>query len=193
MKAWSLPIALIAVGCGRPEAKATSATLPRIGLAVSDSVRAWCAEFLVDSTAPRLEPGRRMTIVFAGAAPVVSRSARLGEPRQEQCPAAFPQPRWFDYRAYRVELLDTAAVDGEPIVALIVAGDASWSRGADGVPRADLDGDRAVEEVRRCTADEGEHFTVWSGSTRRWHEYYDWGGFTDPTCRPGENGQDDST
>jgi hypothetical protein len=76
---------------------------------------------------------------------------------------------------------------------LIVASDAGWSRGGNGLPRADLDRDGAVEEVRRCTADEGEHFTVWSGSTRRWHEYYDWGGFTDPTCRPGENGLDDST
>jgi hypothetical protein len=59
--------------------------------------------------------------------------------------------------------------------------------------RADLDGDGILEEVRRCTADEGEHFTVWSarsegGRVRRWHEYYDWGGLADPTCRPGEDG-----
>ena len=27
---------------------------------------------------------------------------------------------------------------------------------------ADLDGDGRLEEARRCTADEGEHFTVWS-------------------------------
>ena len=47
----------------------------------------------------------------------------------------------------------------------------------------------------RRTADEGEHLTIWSllqdGSRqRRWHEYYDWGGFTDSTCRPGENGEE---
>lgn len=185
-----LLVVILLLGCGRPEAKATQSPLPRIGLAVSDSVRAWCAEFIKDSTAPRLEPGQRVTIVFAGPASIASLPARLGEPRQGECPAAFPQPRWIDYVAHRVELLHAAARDGDPIVAMIVAHDASWARGADGVPRADLDGDGTVEEMRRCTADEGEHFTVWSGPVRRWHEYYDWGGFTDPTCRAGEDGQD---
>jgi hypothetical protein len=28
-----------------------------------------------------------------------------------------------------------------------------------------------------------------SAPVRRWHEYYDWGGLTDPTCQPGEDGQ----
>ena len=173
-------------------------SLPPIGLTVADSVRAWCAEFVVDS-ASSLKPGRHATIVFAGPAAVPSLSARLGKPHPGECPAAFPQPRWIDYAAYRLELIDSLTTDaGEmPTVALVVASEARWSRGADGIVRADVDEDGEPEEARRCTADEGEHFTLWSpqpgGSrVRRWHEYYDWGGFTDPTCQPGEDGGEPS-
>jgi hypothetical protein len=47
--------------------------------------------------------------------------------------------------------------------------------------------------VRRCAADEGEHFTVWTVRSadkreRIWHEYYDWGAIVDRTCRAGEDG-----
>jgi len=179
--------------------RALGGLLPRIGLAVSDSARAWCAEFATDSASTRLKVGQAVTIVFAGPAPVAALRARLGESRQSECPAEFPQPRWIGYEAYKVELLDSVPPDTTiPTVALIVASDAAWLRGPDGRPRADLDDDGVIEEARRCTADEGEHFTIWSvgpggRSTRRWHEYYDWGGFTDPTCRPGENGRDEST
>jgi hypothetical protein len=138
-------------------------------------------------------------IVFAGPAPVPSRRARVAGPHPGQCPAAFPQPRWNDYGAYRLELIGSFPADSTdtPIVGLVVASEAPWARSADGVMRADLDGDGMPEEARRCTADEGEHFTVWSaqptaGRVRRWHEYYDWGGLTDPTCRPGEDGGDPS-
>jgi len=190
---------VISEGC-RPHAAAPrSGSLPRIGLAVSDSARQWCAEFVADSTAPALEPGQRATIVFAGPGPVTALAVRVGTRREGECPAAFPQPRWIDYVAYRVALLDSVlpATDLPP-VALIVAGDAVWARGADGVARADLDGDGEPEAVRRCTADEGEHLTLWSMGRdgvwiRRWHEYYDWGGLTDPTCRPGEDGRDASS
>lgn len=195
--AFLLPAAAFILGAGcQPRARAETAErwLPRIGLAVSDSMRAWCAEFVSDSTA-RLEPGDRATIVFAGAAPIAAVAARIGPARARECPAAFPQPRWIDYVAYDIALTEPLPPGMEtPPVALIVAGTAAWTRGADGVPRADLDGDGRLEEVRRCTADEGEHFTLWSRQAdgraiRRWHEYYDWGGFTDPTCRAGENGQ----
>ena len=76
-----------------------------------------------------------------------------------------------------------------PSVALIVTGHQRWVRDAGAGVRGDLDGDGRAEEARRCTADEGEHFTVWGlrpdgTPERRGHEYYDWGGFTDPTCRP---------
>jgi hypothetical protein len=172
------------------------ADLPPIGIAVADSGRAWCAEFRVDSAIPAPEPGRVATIVLDGPGDVLSLGARIGEAHSGQCPAAFPQPRWNDYAAYDLELTDAlpALADGVPTVALVIASEVHWTRGPDGAVRADLDGDGAPEEVRRCTADEGEHLTVWSrrpggGHVRRWHEYYDWGGLTDPTCRPGEDGR----
>ena len=185
----------VVVSC-RPRVEAGQRrALPRIGLAVSDSARAWCAAFITDSTQPGVQPGQRASIVFAGPAAVTSLPVRVNQRLSGECPAAFPQPRWIDYVAYRVDPLGAASTATDlPTVALIVAGEAAWSRGTDGVPRSDIDGDGTLEEVRRCTADEGEHFTVWTkgrdgASTRRWHEYYDWGGFTDPTCRPGEDGR----
>ena len=189
-----LLVAVVLSESCRPHAAAPrSGSLPRIGLAVSDSARQWCAEFVADSAVPAVEPGQRATIVFAGPGPVTALAVRVGNRQESECPAAFPQPRWIDYVAYRVALLDSVLPETDlPPVALIVAGDAAWARGADSVPRADLDGDGEPEAVRRCTADEGEHLTLWSMgrdgvSTRRWHEYYDWGGLTDPTCKPGES------
>jgi len=170
-------------------------TLPRTGLAVGDSATDWCAEFVADSTAPAMEPGRQVTLVFPGPAPVASWSARVAGPHEGECPAGFPQPRWGDYVAYRLELVRPlpAAPTDIPSVALLVASDVAWSRGADGLVRADLDGDGVPEEARRCLADEGEHLTIWSMGpanrpVRRWHEYFDWGAFTKPSCRPGEDG-----
>jgi hypothetical protein len=186
-------------GSQKPASAAAADSLPLIGLAVSDSLRAWCGEFVADSAAPAPRPGRRVAIVFAGPATVPALRARLGQPRLGECPAGFPQPRWIDYAAYSLELIDSLPdLTNLPSVALVVAGEAIWSRGADGVVRADVDGDGQPEEVGRCTADEGEHLTLWSprpggGRVRRWHEYYDWGGFTDPTCRPGEDGGELST
>jgi hypothetical protein len=79
-------------------------------------------------------------------------------------------------------------------VALAVSGDARWDALDNGVVQADLDGDGILEHARRCAADEGEHFTIWSvrpqgPSERRAHEYFDWGANVDPTCRPGEDGR----
>jgi len=168
--------------------------LPKIGLAVLDESARWCAEFVSDSTHSPLEAGRRVTIVFAGNTPMTTRVARIIGPQDEQCPAAFAQPRWIDYQAYRLELVDSesGAATTAP-VALVVASEARWEPGSDGIVRADLDGDGTPEEARRCAADEGEHFTIWSvtpanAPTRRWHEYYDWGALVDPTCKPGEDG-----
>ena len=173
--------------------------LPRTGLAVADSNRVWCAEFVADSSASDLVPGLPVTIVFVNTATVPARRARVRGPRPGECPAAFPQPRWFDYVAYDLELPDTLPADTAEAsgVGLVVASEAPWIRSADGVVRADLDGDGIPEEARRCTADEGEHFTLWSprpagGRVRRWHEYFDWGGLTEATCKPGEDGGEPS-
>lgn len=125
---------------------------------------------------------------------------RVGQPYRDQCPAAFPQLRWAGYVAYHLEQTDSVAADagGVPTVGLVVVSETPWVRGSDGVLRSDVDGDGKLEEVRRCAAGEGEHFTLWTvepegGRVRRWHEYYDWGGMTDPTCGPGEDGREPST
>ncbi|HEU5303061.1 MAG TPA: hypothetical protein VFU40_00325 [Gemmatimonadales bacterium] len=169
--------------------------LPRIGLAVKESARAWCAELVSDSGAA-LEPGRPLRVVFAGPAPVTMLRGRVRGQHEGQCPAEFPQPRWIDYEAYDVELTDPFPAEGgsAPTVALLVVSETPWTRAANGAVRADLDGDGRLEEARQCTADEGEHWTVWTQrpdgeALRRWHEYYDWGAVTDPTCRPGEDGR----
>ena len=178
-------------GGGRP-----ATGFPRTGIAVADSAGSWCAAFAIDSTTPPLVTGRRVAIVFAGAAALPARPARIRGARITECPAAFAQSRWNDYTAYDLELLDSSATASAlPSVALAVASDVAWLRGADGIVRADLDGDGQPEEARRCTADEGEHLTLWTrqpdGSrVRRWHEYYDWGGFTEPTCGAGEDGRE---
>jgi hypothetical protein len=169
---------------------------PRTGVAVRDSVGDWCAEFIIDTAATPLANGDRVAMVFPGRAAVASLAARIAGSHVGQCHAEFAQPRWFGYTAYRLELTNARPAAGTeiPDVALVVASDAKWVRDADGVVRADLDGDGTREEARRCTAGEGEHLTIWSpvprnARERRWHEYYDWGAFTDPNCKPGEAGE----
>jgi hypothetical protein len=137
--------------------------------------------------------GRPAAIVFADSAGSVL-PARLGAPRSKQCDAAFGQPRWDSYLAYD---LDGARTSPEmPIVGLALLSDARWARDADGVMRADVFGDGARDEVRRCAAGEGEHFTLWDVKPdgrrlRRGQEYFDWGAFVEVTCKPGESAFED--
>lgn len=169
-------------------------TLPLIGIAVSDTVGGWCAEFMSTSVPDDFEPGQYANIVFASPTGAVNVIARVMGPRTGECYAAFPQPRWADYRAFTVELVYPNSVGPapQPTVGLIVLGQAVWTR-VDSLTIGDVDHDGAPEHVRRCAADEGEHFTVWSKQdtlrVRRWHEYYDWGGLVDRTCAVGEDGR----
>lgn len=171
------------------------AGLPRIGIAVRDSAGGWCTEFVADTSAQGLPRGQRVTLVFPGPSGVPFLRAQVTGARHGQCPAVFPQPRWVDYLAYGIELAGRSTAGASvPAVALVVVGDTAWARGADGVVRADLDGDGAFEEARRCLADEGEHLTIWTPGpggkrVRRWHEYFDWGAFTQRTCADGEDGR----
>ena len=167
------------VGCGGRESAGTTSP-PRFGLAVSDTAGAWCAEFKNDSTTAPIEAGGQVTIVFPESSSKRSFGARVRAPRSTECWAAFPQPRWIDYTAYDLELAEPMPAGAQtPTVGLVTTGPGLGSL-----------------QARRCTADEGEHFTVWEtgparGQPRRvWHEYYDWGAFTDPTCKQGENGVD---
>ena len=193
----TLLILIVAAAC-RPRADASATgSLPRIGIAVSDSALRWCAELAADSAAPPIAAGDPVTIVFGSEAAVPAVRAVVRGARAAECSTAFPQPRWADYTAYDLEVRDSASslANRLPTVALLIMNDAPWTRDGSGQSRADLDADGQPEEVRRCTADEGEHLSLWSrlpdgGFVRRWHEYFDWGGFTDPTCKPGEDGRD---
>lgn len=174
-------------------------SLPPIGIAVADTGRAWCAALGTAAATPALKRGRAVMIVFAGPATVPARAARVRGKRAAECPSAFAQPRWTDYVSYDLEITDSLPSGGAemPIVALFVASVKPWVRGADGVVRTDLDGDGQPEEARRCTAGEGEHLTLWTVPAggvlvRRWHEYFDWGALTEPTCQRGEDGTDRS-
>lgn len=185
---------------GRATAAATTtAEFPAVGVAVLDSA-SWCAAFPDGDESASLAPGQAVAIVYTRAAAVPARMARVRHLRSTPCPTAFGQLRWEGYAAYDLELTDSLPLDAAsaPIAALVVASAARWTRGANGRVRADLDGDGVPEEARSCTADEGEHFTLWSVSApasrrRRAHEYFDWGALTEPTCGPGERGESEET
>lgn len=48
--------------------------------------------------------------------------------------------------------------------------------------RGDIDGDGAPEYFRECASQEGVHYTVWSGTRRRWHFYLFVGYDLEPSC-----------
>ena len=183
-------VLLAALGACAPHEQprpAAAGPMPAVGVAMRDEAGAWCAAFPTDA----LAPGDTVTLVAGPPdAPAVAAvvSARRGVP----CPTAFPQPRWDGYATYDLRGRATAA---DALVVLVVAGGAPWSRDAAGRLAADLDGDGALEELRRCAADEGEHFTLWrrdprSGERRRVaHEYYDWGALVERSCAAGEDGR----
>lgn len=180
-------------------AAAATAGFPAVGVAVLDSAR-WCAAFPDGEDSAALAPGEAVAIVYTRGAAVPARMARVRHLRSTPCPTAFGQPRWEGYAAYDLELTDSLPLDAAsaPTAALVVASAARWTRGGNGRARADLDGDGVPEEARSCTADEGEHFTIWSVSAppsrrRRAHEYFDWGALTEPTCGPGERGESEES
>lgn len=197
---------VVAAAC-RPASHTAEVTatplIPAIGLAVRDSASAWCAAFPTDSAAPArasgLAVGESVAVVFADTDNSPPLHATIARQRSAPCSAAFPQLRWESYTAYDLALIEPlhqhASADA-PGIELAVASSVSWERGPDGRLRADLDGDGEPEEVRKCAADQGQHFTVWSQMARggRWrrvaHEYYDWGVEVEPNCHPGEDGRD---
>ena len=164
-----------------------------VGIAVQDTTGSWCGMFPPDS-AGSLTVGRAVAIVFADSAGSVL-SARLAARRREPCHAEVAQSRWYDYVAHDLESRPDSA--DTPIVGLAVVSPAAWVRGTDGVMRADVFGDGVPDDVRRCRADEGHHFTLWDvrrdgTRARGGHEYFDWGALVDPTCKAGEDGVDQS-
>lgn len=176
--------AVILAACTRSE---TPVTRPVVGIAIVDTAGTWCAEFPAGA-ASQIREGTNATIIFAGDSGTVSRPVRIGTARSAQCAAAFPQPRWDSYSAFDLVPLDSVVSSS---IGLILSRELNVTR-TGGATDADIDGDGVPETIRRCAADEGEHFTVWSGNPPRrlWHEYFDWGAIVDPTCRAGENGRD---
>lgn len=171
-------------------------TLPPIGVAVEQDDGRWCAEFPRAQT-PRITVGATVAIVFPDGAEALVWTTRIEAPREGECQSAFPQPRWDGYAAFSLDPIGAAAssaVAARKTVGLAVVTPAVWRRTAPGRLRADLDGDGLPEEALRCAADEGEHFTIWTVRSnaqpeRLAHEYFDWGGLTDETCQPGEDGR----
>ena len=182
-----------AVSVDSAAASRPASGFPMVGIAVLDTTSAWCAAFPPDSASRAPAVGDTVAIVFASSEGPVALRGRIAAARSAPCHAEFAQSRWDGYHAFDLGLTEPRPDGDISSVALAVLGSASWSR-QDGRVLADIDGDGVSEEARRCTADEGEHFTIWSvaaGATpiRRAHEYYDWGAFTDPTCKPGEDGR----
>lgn len=162
--------------------------LPPLGIAIPDSLDRWCGALAADS----LAVGTRVTLVFpdSGSA-VLDRRARVTARRATPCPTAFPQLGLAEDATYELIVDDTAGLGAAWSVAMVTVSDVAWSRGADGIARADLDGDGTPEEARKCRAGEGEHLTLWSrpagaASRRVWKRYFDWGAFVDANCAPGE-------
>lgn len=179
-------------GANAPPALADS-VFPLVGVAVRDTTGGWCAMFPVDFTRePR--SGEALAVVFASEGAIAWYGRIVGK-ANVQCHTEVAQPRWADYRAYHVSITDSSTTATTSGVGLAVVSPALWSRSVDGRTIADLDGDGRSEDLRRCTADEGEHFTIWStsdegGRLRRAHEYFDWGVNTEPRCTPAEAGHD---
>ena len=162
--------------------------LPHMGVAIHGKGNRWCVALAADSIAPR----ETVTIVFPeSASSVVSLSARA-ERRATPCETAFPQLQLAEDAVYDLTVIDTAPVRNAAPVAMAVLSGARWSRGSDGIARADLDGDGSPEEARACRAHEGEYFTLWkraagdSAARSVWGRYFDWGAFVDANCAPGE-------
>lgn len=157
-----------------------------------DTAGHWCVAFAADS----LRPGERVTIVFPDSANrTVGLRGRLLGRRATPCWAAFPQQSLTDYATYDVSITDPIlpSASGSSGVALALVSDVPWRRAADGVARADLDGDGKLEEASACAVDEGERFSLYSrdpvSDVRRsvWQGYYDWGALVDVTCTPDGN------
>ena len=184
-------LVLFAVACAENRTVAAVAR-PAVGLAVQDTVGGWCAEFPADSATIPAE-GASATLVFVDDSTRVSARVRVRARRSSDCTTAFPQPRWTSYAAYELELVEKR--ESLPYLALIVTGDLQLTRVDRSMVRGDIDGDGAADDIRRCAADEGEHFTVWSiprsggAPLRRWHEYFDWGAIVDRSCAPGDDGR----
>ena len=126
----------------------------------------------------RAAPGRIFPVVRDALHPIPD---EYPEPPHLGGPAGFELLRWDGEALRPVEHVPLPHPDVRTLPHALLA--------------ADLDGDGAAEELRRCAAGEGEHFTLWrrdrrTGERRRVaHEYFDWGVLVEPSCAAGEDGR----
>ena len=172
-----------------PDRGSPNAALPWIGVAIHDTAARWCVALAHDSLPER----QAVTIVFPDSgSPVHSLRGRIVARRATPCETAFPQLQLAEDATYDLTVIDTLPTGDAAPVAIAIVSEARWTRGADGIARADLDGDGRSEEARVCRAHEGQYFSLWrrsaADSTRRsvWGRYFDWGAFVDANCAPGE-------
>ena len=161
--------------------------LPVAGLAMTDTAGRWCAAFANDS----LREGERLTIIFPDTnSKSVQLRGRIERRRPNACWSAFPQHALDDHATYDVTLADSASAGDNAGLGIALLSDVRWSRGQDGVLRADVDGNGRLEEAGVCAIDEGQIFTLAtrdsvSGMRHNWFRvYYDWGALVDVTCTP---------
>ena len=202
-------LAIVAVGCREspPAESADSATtngraavvpavqdsgrrgFPLAGLAMTDTAGRWCVAIANDS----LREGTRVTVIFPDSdSKATHRRGSIARHRQNACWAAFPQQSLSELATYDVSIIDTAGMTTGHNSGLGIAllSDVAWSRGQDGILRADLNRDGRLEEAGVCAVDEGQLFTLASRDSvsgmrhNWWQAYYDWGALVDVTCVP---------
>ena len=173
-----------------------------IGVALSDyrsgTRGRWCSDFeesplTVGDTVMLIWPDSSAEPPEVTTTNVVgTRPGRCAQVRGDT--ADLDDPSWgVVYELALADSADSAAVadlTGSP--AMAIRGTARWTRGPDGFPRADLDGDENVEQARLCTSNEGIHLTLWTlldtagtdqrREHRRWRMYQPLGYDVEPSC-----------
>jgi hypothetical protein len=144
----------------------------------------YCA-ILPDTTVPA---GTSVTLVWPDAGRAATATGSLRALNRGGCSWVSADDASEGEGAYPLSFPARAQeiVDGQGTIAIAVVAPAAWRVGADGVARADLDGDGTLEAARVCTSFEGLHLTLWSGApltgTKRWHRYHYLGMDVEPTC-----------
>lgn len=173
-----------------------------VGVALLDhrasATKRWCADF--EENEPAV--GDTVTLVWpdSSADSVATVHTRVRKARPGRCPQTRMDTSGIDDSdlgmAYELALADSAdsatVAELASTPAIAIRGSARWTRGADGYPRADLDGDENPERARLCTSNEGIHLTLWTvldnappgkpREHRRWRAYQPLGYDVEPSC-----------
>ena len=172
-----------------------------IGVALTDYRSGARGRWCVDFEESQLTVGDTVTLIWPDSsadAPAVlttnvvgTRAGRCAQVRGDTADLDDPDSG----NVYELALADSAVsvpIDLAASPAMAIRGTARWTRGPDGFPRADLDGDENVEQARLCTSNEGIHLTLWTlldtagtdqpREHRRWRMYQSLGYDVEPSC-----------